>query len=96
MNTAIDNIIKDKISSFNNPKNKHQRYSEIDLFIEEVQSQLDEKYPESASEIKAYVNQAISSDLRHQTINDKKRADISSINIEDNLRELVNSACNST
>ena len=75
MNTAIDNIIKDKISSFNNPKNKHQRYSEIDLFIEEVQSRLDEKYPESANDIKSYVNHAISNDLRRQTINDKKRAD---------------------
>ena len=75
MNTAIDNIIKDKISSFNKPKNKHQRYSEIDLFIEEVQSQLDEKYPESANDIKSYVNHAISNDLRRQTINDKKRAD---------------------
>ncbi len=75
LNSDIDEIIKDKVSSFNSPKNKHDRYSQIDTFISEVQVQLEEKYPESSSEIKSYVDHAISNDLRAQTINDKKRAD---------------------
>ena len=71
----IDNLIKDKVSSFNSPKNKNERYSQIDSFILEIQTELSEKYPESASEIKNYIDHAISDDLRNQTINDKKRAD---------------------
>ena len=49
LNSDIDEIIKDKVSSFNSPKNKHDRYSQIDTFISEVQAQLEEKYPESSS-----------------------------------------------
>ena len=71
----INNLIKDKVSSFNEPKNKHERYSQIDSFIEEIQLKLSEKYPESGNEIKSYIDHAISDDLRSQTINDKKRAD---------------------
>jgi len=71
----IDNLIKDKVSTFNAPKNKHERYSQIDSFIAEIQLELDEKYPESSGDIKNYIDHAISDDLRNQTINDKKRAD---------------------
>ena len=71
----INDLIKGKVSSFNAPKNKHERYSQIDSFIEDIQLELSEKYPESGSEIKSYINHAISDDLRSQTINDKKRAD---------------------
>ena len=71
----INSLIKDKVSSFNKPKNKHERYSQIDSFIEDIQSKLSEKYPESGNEIKSYIDHAISDDLRSQTVNDKKRAD---------------------
>ena len=91
LNSDIDKIIKDKVSSFNSPKNKHDRYSEIDTFISEVQLELEEKYPESSNDIKNYIDHAISDDLRNQTINDKKRADgrdlvtVRDINIETSL-----------
>ena len=87
----INNLIKDKISSFNAPKNKHDRYSQIDSFIEDIQLNLNEKYPDSGREIKSYIDHAISDDLRNQTINDKKRADgrdlvtVRDINIETSL-----------
>jgi polyribonucleotide nucleotidyltransferase len=60
----IDNLIKDKVSSFNAPKNKHDRYSQIDSFIEDIQLKLSEEYPESSNEIKKYIDHAISDDLR--------------------------------
>ena len=72
---AIDNLIKDKVSSFNDAKNKHERYSQIDSFIDEIQLKLSEDYPDSSNEIKSYIDHAISDDLRNQTINKKKRAD---------------------
>ena len=71
----INKIIKGKISSFNEPKNKHERYSQIDSFISEVQGDLIELHPDSSSEISSYINHEISQDLRSQTIKNKKRAD---------------------
>ena len=73
--SAIDNLIKDKVSSFNEPKTKDERYSQIDAFIADIQLELSEEYPDCSSEIKSYIDHAISDDLRNQTINDKKRAD---------------------
>ena len=73
--SAIDSLIKDKISSFNEAKTKDERYSQIDAFIAEIQSELAEEYPDFSKEIKNYIDHAISDDLRNQTINDKKRAD---------------------
>ena len=72
---AIDNLIKDKVSSFNEAKTKDERYSQIDSFIAEMQLELAEDYPDCGKEIKSYIDHAISDDLRNQTINDKKRAD---------------------
>jgi polyribonucleotide nucleotidyltransferase len=73
--SAIDSLIKDKVSSFNKPKTKDERYSQIDTFIAEIQLELAEEYPDFAKEIKNHIDHAISNDLRNQTINDKKRAD---------------------
>ena len=73
--SAIDALIKDKVSSFNEPKTKDERYSQIDTFIADIQSELAEDYPDASDEIKSYVDHAISDDLRNQTINNKKRAD---------------------
>ena len=73
--SAIDNLIKDKVSSFNEAKTKDERYSQIDSFIADMQLELSEDYPDCGKEIKSYIDHAISDDLRNQTINDKKRAD---------------------
>ena len=73
--SAIDNLIKDKISAFNEPKTKEERYSEIDAFIGEVQVELAEEYPDLSDKIKSHIDHAISNDLRNQTINKKRRAD---------------------
>ena len=68
-------MIKGKISTFNEPKTKEQRYSQIDDFISQIQSDLASEYPEMDNEIRTYINHVISEDLRNQTINEKKRAD---------------------
>jgi len=72
---SIDNLTKDKISLFNKPKNKHDRYSQIDEFIRDIQEKLSEEYPECEGDIKSYIDEKISNNLRSQTINDKLRAD---------------------
>ena len=88
---AIDSLIKDKVSSFNEPKTKDERYSQIDSFVTDIQAELAEEYPEASGEIKSYIDHAISEDLRNQTINSKKRADgrdlvtVRDINIETSL-----------
>ena len=73
--SSIDNLIKGKISTFNEPKTKEQRYSQIDDFISQIQSDLASEYPEMDNEIRTYINHVISEDLRNQTINEKTRAD---------------------
>ena len=72
---SIDDLIKGKISAFNEPKTKEQRYSQIDDFISKIQSDLASEYPEMDNEIKTYINHVISEELRNQTINKKMRAD---------------------
>ena len=72
---SIDDLIKGKISAFNEPKTKEQRYSQIDDFISKIQSDLASEYPEMDNEIKTYINHVISEELRNQTINEKMRAD---------------------
>ena len=73
--SSIDDLIKGKISTFNEPKTKEQRYSQIDDFISQIQSDLASEYPEMDNEISTYINHVISEDLRNQTINKKMRAD---------------------
>ena len=73
--SSIDDLIKGKISTFNEPKTKEQRYSQIDDFISQIQSDLASEYPEMDNEIRTYINHVISEDLRNQTINEKTRAD---------------------
>ena len=73
--SSIEKCIGDDYKKYNEPKNKHERYSQIDAYIKTVQDQLSEEYPESDGFIKNYVDHKISDHLREQTINDKKRAD---------------------
>ena len=73
--SSIEKCIGHDYKKYNEPKNKHERYSQIDAYIKTVQDQLSEEYPESDGFIKNYVDHKISDHLREQTINDKKRAD---------------------
>ena len=72
LNSAIDKAIGDKFKSFNEPKNKHERYSQIDNFILEITEGLAEDFPESESEIKNYIDHKISDDLRDRTLKGKR------------------------
>jgi len=71
----IDSIIKGKISSFNKPKDKHSRYEDIRLFINEVVQSLADEYPDDSRQIKSYIDHKISEDLRSQTLHKGLRAD---------------------
>jgi len=71
---AIDSKIEGKISSLNDPKNKKDRYDEVDNFIALICDEMSEDYPDDLSEIKSYINDKISTDLREKTL-DGSRAD---------------------
>ena len=72
LNHSIDNLINDKVSNLNEPKNKHDRYGEIDDFIAEVVEQLSDEYPESESIIKKYIDNKVAEDLRIKTLAGKR------------------------
>jgi len=72
---SIEKIIGTDYKKFNEPKNKHDRYSQIDEYISDIKNQLDEEYPDSSGFIKTYVDHKISDHLREQTISKKQRAD---------------------
>ena len=65
---AIDLKVKNKISSFNEPKDKASRYGDIQEFIDSVNLELSEDYPEESSFIGSYINDKISEDLRNMTL----------------------------
>ena len=73
--SKIDKLIDGKISKLNEPKNKDERYSQVDEFIKSIIDDFGEEYSESHSFIKQYVDHAIADDLRNNTINNKVRAD---------------------
>ena len=87
LNNAIDKLVNNKISDLNEPKDKHSRYSDVDNFISSIVDKLDEKYPDSKSEIKSYIDSLVALDLREKTLAGK-RADgrdlktVRDINIE--------------
>ena len=72
LNNAIDKFVKGRISDLNKPKDKDSRYSDVDDFISLAIEELDEKYPDSQSEIKGYINDLVSSDLREKTLAGKR------------------------
>tara|TARA_Y100001970_G_scaffold293636_1_gene441857 strand:- start:2335 stop:4407 length:2073 start_codon:yes stop_codon:yes gene_type:complete len=72
----VDELVSDKsISDLNSAKEKHDRYSDIDLYVDEIASKLEEKYPDDLGFIKSYVHDKINHDLRVQTLKNNKRAD---------------------
>ena len=72
LNKSIDKLVKGKISSLNDPKDKHSRYSDVDNFISSIVDALTEEYPDSQSEIKKYIDGLVALDLREKTLNGKR------------------------
>ena len=68
----INNLINGKISSFNSPKNKFDRYEDIRLFKENIFQQLMEEYPDEEKFINNYIEDEISKDLRTMTLSGKR------------------------
>jgi len=74
LHSKIDEVIKDDYVKLNDPKNKADRYGEIDDYVAEIVSQFEEEYPDELGAVKAYVNDKISDNLRSRTL-DGSRAD---------------------
>ena len=87
LEAAIDKLIEGKIGPLNEPKNKHDRYRDVDEFTKGIVDQLIEEYPEDEKYIRTYVGDAIALDLRQRTLNGvradgRKSTDIRDINID--------------
>tara|TARA_Y100001968_G_scaffold329049_1_gene377521 strand:- start:1161 stop:3242 length:2082 start_codon:yes stop_codon:yes gene_type:complete len=95
---AIDLKIDGKISPLNEPKNKADRYGDVDAFVNQITDELSEDYPDDISEIKSYINNKISDDLREKTL-DGKRADgrdsktVRNIDIEASVLPRTHGSC---
>jgi polyribonucleotide nucleotidyltransferase len=72
LNKSIDKLVEGKISSLNEPKDKHSRYLDVDNFISSIVDALTEEYPDSQSEIKKYIDGLVALDLREKTLNGKR------------------------
>ncbi len=64
----VDKLIKGKIEPLNAPKEKMQRYEDIDDFTQDIINQLEEKYPEEEKKIRSRVDDTITEDLRKKTL----------------------------
>jgi polyribonucleotide nucleotidyltransferase len=68
LNAKIDSLISGKISNLNKPKEKADRYDSIRNFTEEIIDKLSVDHPDDASNIKNYIDEKISLDLRKMTL----------------------------
>ncbi len=75
LNNDIDSIIDGSISELNKPKNKFDRYRDVDAFITDTIEKLQEKYPDDAGQIKKYIDNKVAQDLRSTTLHKNSRAD---------------------
>ena len=66
---AVDKLVEGKISSLNNPKDKHSRYADVEILINEVIENLEAEFPDMSSDIKSYIDKLVAEDLRIKTIN---------------------------
>ena len=95
---VIESKIDGKISALNAPKNKKDRYGDVDAFISQIIEDLSEDYPDDLGEIKSYINDKISNDLRQQTL-DGNRADgrdsktVRNIDIEASILPRTHGSC---
>ena len=86
----VMSFVKPKIEEFNKPKNKEERYSQIERYVNEVWEHFESKYEDDEASVKAIVNNAISDDLRRITLEGKRadgrnHKDIRDISIETNI-----------
>ncbi|MFL2988659.1 polyribonucleotide nucleotidyltransferase [bacterium] len=95
---AIKSKIEGKIDPLNQPKNKASRYADVDIFVNDVVEDLSEEFPDDISEIKSYINNIISDDLREKTL-DGSRADgrdsktVRNIDIESSILPRTHGSC---
>jgi len=66
---AVDKLVEGKISSLNDPKDKHSRYADVESLINEVIENLEAEFPDMSSDIKSYIDKLVAEDLRIKTIN---------------------------
>ena len=72
----INDFLTDKdIKSLNKPKEKDARYSDIDVYKQNIVEKLEEEYPDDSSFINSYIDDKIASDLRMNVLDNNKRAD---------------------
>lgn len=84
---AVDQLTQPRLDNLNSPKDKQSRYGDIDTFIQEVQEQLAEEFPEQESVIAGRISELIRDDLREKTLqgvraDGRKPADIRPITVE--------------
>jgi polyribonucleotide nucleotidyltransferase len=65
----IEELTKPRLDDLNKPKNKHDRYNDIDAFVIETLEALAEDYPEEEKTIKNHITELVRIDLREKTIN---------------------------
>ena len=68
----IDKLIDGKLGPLNEPKNKEDRYNDIDVFVDGIASSLEEEYPDDQFAIKDYVHGKIGDELRTMTLAGKR------------------------
>jgi polyribonucleotide nucleotidyltransferase len=95
---VIESKIDGKIDPLNEPKDKANRYADVDTFVNGVVDELSEEYPDNLSEIKSFVNNKISDNLREKTL-DGQRADgrdsktVRNIDIESSILPRTHGSC---
>ena len=71
---AVDALVQPRLNDLNSPKDKQNRYGDIDAFKAEVQEKLAEQFPEQEKVIAKRIAELIREDLRLKTL-DGVRAD---------------------
>ncbi len=95
---VIESKIDGKIDPLNEPKDKANRYADVDTFVNGVVDELSEEYPDNLSEIKSFINKKISDNLREKTL-DGQRADgrdsktVRNIDIESSILPRTHGSC---
>ncbi len=76
LNKSIDSLVSDDdIKLLNKPKEKHDRYGDIDDFKSNIVDKLSEEYPDDSGAINSYIDDKINTDLRTNVIENNFRAD---------------------
>ncbi|UCH63166.1 MAG: polyribonucleotide nucleotidyltransferase [Fidelibacterota bacterium] len=68
LHRVVDTLVQPRLDDLNSPKNKENRYRDIDTFIAEVQEKLAEQFPEQEQIIAKRISELIREDLRLKTL----------------------------